>query len=119
MDDLDLCLAELKGLTVFGHDGIEAGLGRRTIDDGGSRSMAQVEMTAHEVGMEVCLKDVLESDTVTLEAFDIWSDLTKRVNDGGFAHGGDIVCTLSETACIDLFYFHNMFGFFCSVMMQR
>ena len=119
MDDLDLRLTKLKGLTVFGHNGIEAGLGRRTIDNGGSRSMAQVEMTAHEVGMEVCLKDVLESDTITLEAFDIWSDLTKRVNDGGFAHGGDIVCTLGETACIDLFYFHNMFGFFCSVMMQR
>ena len=63
-------------------------------------------MAGNEVGMQVSLEDVVNRDLICFRSFQINLHVALRIDDHGFAVGGQHVGRVGQTAQIKLFKIH-------------
>lgn len=99
-------LAHFELFLVFGDIGVEGRVGIGAVHDGRAGFFAEVDVAAHEVGVEVRFKNVLDGRAGFFGFVEVGGDFAERVNDYCFAFTFDVVGALCQAAGINLFDFH-------------
>src|SRR6187402_3847710 len=63
-------------------------------------------MSTYEIGVEMCFKNILDFAFILIGPVDIRLHFSQWINNGDFSITFNIICTLRQTTCVNLFYFH-------------
>src|SRR5262245_47260785 len=80
-----------------------------TIHDGRSGGPTQIQVAAHEVGMEMSFEDILDRRIALIGQFEIDIDVPQWINDGCFTLAFDIIRGFAKTACVELLDKHKRY----------
>ena len=111
VDHLHLGLAHIEHFAIRGHMCLETRFGCRAVNDSGAGLRSQIQVTAHEIGMEVGLEDILDRCPVGGSLIDVRLHLPQGVEDGHLTIAFKVVGSMCDASGIDLLDLHGSVGF--------
>src|SRR5580658_4488033 len=91
---------QVKNLTVDRFMNRKICLCMRTIDDGCTRNLGQVQMTAYKIRVKMRFKNVLDGCLSLLRKIQVYIHITQRIDDSRFAITFDIIRCLTQASSI-------------------
>ena len=95
-----------KHLSVFSNDALKFSIGSRTVNDRCTGFLAQIQMSAHKIGMKMGFKNVFQFHTIFGQSIHIGLYFAQGINDHRFSLTVDVIGTLRQTSGVDLLYIH-------------
>ena len=107
MDHFNGYITEFQHLPILCNVCIKGRRGSGAVHNGTAAGFGQIYMSGDKVSMKVRFQDILDPCSIFFRLFQIRCDLSQRIDDGGFTIAFDVIGTLCETTCVNLFYFHD------------
>src|SRR5690349_12715728 len=109
MQHFNAQLSEPELFTVPGDIDIKSRFGLWSVNDGGACRFCKVKMTAYEVSVKMCLKNIFNGCFSFRSQFQVRIDIAQGIHYGCFAITFDIICRFADAACVELLYVHKKF----------
>jgi hypothetical protein len=105
-------VAEGEGFAVPCHVYGKAGFGAGSVNDGGACGLAQVNVAADEISVEMRLENILDAGIALLGKLEVHVNITEGIHYSRFAVAFDIISGFAQTAGVQLLQEHKkIFGY--------
>ena len=118
VQNFDRQLSDSESLTVFCHVHREFGIGTGPVYDRGTRSLAQVNMTAYKVGVKMSFKNVFDPGLSFIGQRQVRINITEWVDDSRFSVAFNIIGRLTKATGVQLLNEHKRLQVFVEKSFQ-
>ena len=107
MQNLNLNITQLQQFTIFCTVNFKCRSCIWSIYNFSTGFLSKVYVAGYKISMEMCFQYIFDFCTICFCFADIRFHFTQWVNDGSLTIAFNVICSLSKTSGINLFYFHG------------